>query len=230
MSHAEVSFAVVAQALDFSVVSRSWQLILAGSQLTLILFGASLALGTVLGLLLALMRLSPIAPLRWLSASFVWVSRGIPTLITLFFAFYVLPLIGIRLPAVYAGILGLGVDAAAYKAEIIRSGIMSVDRGQYEAADALGMKKSHYMRRIIIPQGIRIMVPPYMSNSMTLLKATSLASVITIQEMTGIANRLIASTFRPIEILTTVALMYLAINTVLVLLQETFERRFALKL
>jgi His/Glu/Gln/Arg/opine family amino acid ABC transporter permease subunit len=214
---------------DMSVIEQSWPLFVTASQTTALLFVLSLALATALGLVLALMRISGVAPLVWTSAAFVWVFRGIPALVVLFFTFYGLPALGLQLTALQSGVLGLGIDAAAYKAEIIRSGIISVDRGQMEAAQALAMSPAQYMRRVILPQAVRIMVPPYFSNAVSLLKATSLASVITVTEVTGIANRLIASTFRPIEILALVGLIYLAMSTVLILLQQLFERRLALK-
>ncbi len=216
---------------DWSVVGRSGDLLMAGTRLTLGLFAGSLVLATVLGLILALMRLSPVAPFRWFAATYVWILRGIPVFVTLLFAFFVardLPGLGWLTP-IWAGVLGLGVDAAAYKAEIIRAGIMAVDPGQYEASEALGMTKAHYMRRIIIPQSIRVMVPTYMSNSILLLKATSVAVGIGLVELTGITRQLSNSTFRPIELFTAAAIIYLTLTTVLVLLQEFLERRFALK-
>ena len=216
---------------DWSVIGRSGDLLMEATGLTLRLFAASLVLATVLGLVLALMRLSSIAPLRWLSATYVWILRGIPVFVTLLFAFFIardLPGLGWLTP-VWAGVLGLGVDGAAYKAEIIRAGIMAVDPGQYEASEALGMTKSHYMRKIIIPQSIRVIVPTYMSNSILLLKATSVAVGIGLVELTGITRQLANSTFRLIELFTAAAVIYLLLTTVLVLLQEFLERRFALK-
>jgi His/Glu/Gln/Arg/opine family amino acid ABC transporter permease subunit len=214
---------------DFSIITQYGPLIAESAGLTLQLFVASLLLGTGGGLVLALMRLSPNRVLSALSASYVWLFRGIPPLIVLFFTFYALPQFGVSLSALQAGIVGLGLVAAAYKAEIIRSGVISVDLGQWEASEALAMSKPHFMRRIILPQAIRIMIPPYMSNTITLLKSTSLASVITITEITGISNRLISSTFKAFEILTVAALIYLALNTVLVGIQILLERTFALK-
>ncbi len=216
---------------DWAVVGRSWNLLMEGTRLTLGLFAAALVLATILGLILALMRLSPIAPLRWLSAGYVWAFRGIPVFVTLLFAFFVardLPGLGWLTP-VQAGMLGLGVDAAAYKAEIIRAGLLSVDPGQHEASEALGMTKAHYMRRIIIPQSIRVIVPTYMSNSILLLKATSVAVGIGLVELTGITRQLSNSTFRTVELFTAAAAIYLVLTTLLVVPQEYLERRFALK-
>ncbi len=214
--------------LDWSVVFRSWDLLMEGTQITVGLFVVALLLATAVGLALAVMRLSPIAPLRWISATYVWIFRGTPVLVTLFFGFFV---IGreFGLTPFWSGVLGLGLDGAAYKAEIIRAGIMAVDPGQSEASEALGMTKAHYMRRIIIPQSIRVIVPTYMSNSILLLKATSVAVGIGIVELTGITRQLSNSTFQPIELFTAAAVIYLALTTALVVAQELLERRFALK-
>jgi His/Glu/Gln/Arg/opine family amino acid ABC transporter permease subunit len=214
--------------LDWGVVGRSWDLLLEGTWITLVLFVGSLLLGTVLGLILALMRMSRFSVARWVSVGFIWIFRGVPVLVILFFAFFV---VGrqLGLTAIQSGILGLGFSTAAYKAEILRAGIMSVDPGQFEASESLGMTKRHYMRRIIIPQSIRVVIPTYMSNSILALKATSIAVAIGIIELTGITRQLSNSTTRPIELFTAAAGLYVFLTTVLVVLQEVLERRFALK-
>ena len=214
--------------LDWGVVGRSWDLLLEGTWITLVLFVGSLLLGTVLGLILALMRMSRFSVARWVSVGFIWIFRGVPVLVILFFAFFV---VGrqLGLTAVQSGILGLGFSTAAYKAEILRAGIMSVDPGQFEASESLGMTKRHYMRRIIIPQSVRVVIPTYMSNSILALKATSIAVAIGIIELTGITRQLSNSTTRPIELFTAAAGLYVFLTTVLVVLQEVLERRFALK-
>ena len=214
--------------LDWGVVIRSWNLLIDGTWVTLQLFAWSLLLATVLGLVLALMRLSRFRVLRWVSLGYIWLFRGIPVLVALFFAFFVLGR-QVGLSALQSGVLGLGTSAAAYKAEIIRAGIMSVDPGQFEAAEGLAMTRRHYMRRIIIPQGIRVMVPTYMSNTILVLKVSSVAVAIGIVELTGITRQLSNSTNRPIELFTAAAFIYLFLTTVLVILQEILERWFALK-
>ena len=214
--------------LDWGVVRRSWDLLIDGTWVTLQLFAWSLLLATVLGLVLALMRLSRFRALRWLSLGYVWLFRGIPVLVALFFAFFVLGR-QVGLSPLQSGVLGLGTSAAAYKAEIIRAGIMSVDPGQFEAAECLAMTRRHYMRRIIIPQGIRVMVPTYMSNTILVLKVSSVAVAIGIVELTGITRQLSNSTNRPIELFTAAAFIYLVLTTVLIILQEFLERQFALK-
>lgn len=214
--------------LDWGVVVRAFDLLLKGTWLTLILFFFSMLLGSVLGLILALMRMSRYRVARWFSLGYIWFFRGIPVLVILFFAFFV---VGreLGLTPVQSGILGLGFSAAAYIAEIIRAGIISVDPGQFEASESLGMTKRHYMRKIIIPQSIRVIIPTYMSNSILVLKVTSVAVAIGIVELTGITRQLSNSTTRPIELFTAAAGIYVILTTVIIVAQEVLERRFALK-
>jgi len=214
--------------LDWGVVGRAFDLLLKGTWLTLVLFFFSMILGSVLGLILALMRMSRFRVARWFSLGYIWVFRGIPVLVILFFAFFV---VGreLGLTPVQSGILGLGFSAAAYIAEIIRAGIISVDPGQFEASESLGMTKRHYMRRIIIPQSIRVIIPTYMSNSILVLKVTSVAVAIGIVELTGITRQLSNSTTRPLELFTAAAGIYVILTTVIIVAQEVLERRFALK-
>lgn len=213
---------------DWGVIRSTWPLMRDASWVSIQLFAWSLLLATGLGLALALMRLSRFAILRWVAVTYIWIFRGLPALVILFFAFFWLGR-ELDLTPFQAGILGLGASAGAYKAEIIRAGLMAVDRGQYEAAEALGFTRAHYMRRIIIPQGVRVMVPTYMSNATLLLKATSLVTVIGVGELTGRSRQLANSTFKPIEILTAAGVIYLALTSVLIVAQELIERRVALK-
>ncbi len=213
---------------EFDIVWRSRAIFWNASWVTIQVFILSLILATAVGLGLALMRMSGFRILRWLSATFVWVFRGMPALVILFFSFFWL---GNNLgwSPFQSAIIGLGASSAAYKAEIIRAGLLAVDRGQYEASEALGFTKAHYMRRIIIPQGIRVMIPNYISNSTLLLKSTSLAAVIGLTELTGRSRQLANSTFQPIEILTAAGVIYLVATSFLTLSQGYFERHFELK-
>lgn len=221
--------------MDWDLVWESLPLIWKGAKATITLFAWSLLFGTIGGLALALMRLSSIGPLRWFAAFFGWLFRGIPLLILLFYAFFALPdlaigpIDGVTLPAFRAAVLGLSLWAAAYQAETIRSGLIAVDPGQAEAAEALGMTRARTMRRIIIPQGVRIMIPPYMNISMTLLKQTSLATLVTVPEMTLLTQRIFSNNFQFIEPIFALALLYLAMTTVLLAVQQVLERAFRLK-
>lgn len=213
---------------DFDIIRRSWPILRDATWVSIELFVISLVLATGIGLVVALMRMSKIAPLRWFAATYVWIFRGLPALVILFFAFFWLGN-SLGLTPFQSAILGLSASSGAYKAEIIRAGLLAVDRGQYEASEALGITKAHYMRRIIIPQGIRVMVPNYVSNSTLLFKSTSLATVIGLNELTGRARQLANSTFQPIEILAAAGVIYLAITSLMTLSQGFIERRFALK-
>lgn len=191
-------------------------------------FAWSLVLASFIGLLFALMRLSNVRALRWIAGIYVWIFRGLPALVILFFAFFWVGRV-LDLTSFQAAILGLGVSSGAYKAEIIRAGILAVDNGQREASDALAMTRAQSMRRIILPQGIRVMIPNYVSNSTLLFKSTSLATVIGLNELTGKSRQLANSTFKPIEILTAAGVIYLVLTSVLVGAQVLLERRYSVK-
>ena len=213
---------------DFDIIRRSWPLMREATWTSIQLFAWSLLLASIIGLAFALMRLSNVRALRWVAAVYVWVFRGLPALVILVFAFF---WVGreLNLTSFQAAILGLGVSSGAYKAEIIRAGIMAVDSGQREAADALAMTRTQSMRRIILPQGIRVMIPNYVSNATLLFKSTSLATVIGLNELTGRSRQLANSTFQPIEILTAAGVIYLVVTSVLVGAQVLLERRYAVK-
>lgn len=206
--------------------------ILKGLQITLSLFVWSMLFSTIAGLILALMRLSPIAPLRWISAFIGWLFRGLPLILILFYIFFALPELGVPIDLVSpfrAAVAGLSIWTAAYQSEAIRSGIIAVDTGQVEASEALGMTKWHYMRRIVLPQGIRIMLPPFTGNAINTMKQTSLATVIAVPEMALLTQRIISQQFEAVEPLFTLAIIYLVLTTVLVAAGQALERTFRLK-
>lgn len=217
--------------MDWNFIGDIAPTILEGLSITVSLFLWSMLFSTFGGLALALMRLSAIAPLRWFSIGFGWFFRGIPLLLLLFYAFFALPELGesFLLSPFQAAVLGLSLWTAAYQSEAFRSGILAVDPGQFEAAEALGMTKMHYMRKIVLPQGARIIIPPFMGNAINTMKQTSLATVITVPEMTLLAQRIISNEFKAVEPLFTLALIYLALTSVLVLAQFGLERTFRLK-
>lgn len=215
--------------MDWNVVLESFPLIWKGVSTTLSLFAWALAVGTLLGLAVALMKISPAKSLSWSATIFSWLFRGIPLLILLFYAFFALPEVGWLLSPFWAAVLGLSLWTAAYQAEVIRSGLIAVDQGQTEASDALGMTRSHSMRKIILPQSIRIMVPPFTSNATTLLKQTSLATLVTVPEMTLLTQRIFSNNFKFIEPIFVLAVIYLGLTTVLLIGQQFAERAFRLK-
>jgi His/Glu/Gln/Arg/opine family amino acid ABC transporter permease subunit len=224
--------------MDWDFVTDITPDILEGIWITLSLFAWAMVFSTIGGLILALMRLSPIPPLRWMSAFYGWLFRGLPLLLILFYVFFALPEFRDSVPGsgqwlllspFRAAVLGLSLWTAAYQSEAIRSGILAVDPGQFEAAEALGMTKRHYMRTIVLPQSVRIIVPPFTGNAINTMKQTSLAAVIAVPEMTQLTQRVIAQQFKAVEPLFTLAIIYLALTSVLVIISVGLERAFQLK-
>jgi polar amino acid transport system permease protein len=202
---------------------------------------AAQVLGVVLGLLAALMRTSRIGPLRWLSGFYVLLFRGTPLLVQIFFVYYGVNLLfGISLipttlnfgiftmdGAVFAGILALGLNEGAYMREIIRAGIDAIDKGQMEAARSLGMRYGLAMRRIILPQAARVIVPPLGNEFNAMIKNTSLVFTIGVYEMFSDAEIHYAQTFKPVEFFGAVAIWYLLLTSIWTLIQAQIERKLA---
>lgn len=195
--------------------------------ITLFLGLGSFALGCMLGLLIALARISSLRVLRWLAFAYVSIFRGTPLLIQLLLIYFGLPAYGIIIDPISASLLALTLFAAAYLSENFRSGILAVDRGQWEAAWSMGMPYAAVLRRIILPQALRVAVPPMGSRLVALMKDTSLASTVTVVELTRVADQVGASTFRYMEIFLIVGAIYWAINQVLTILQTMLETRLA---
>ncbi len=199
--------------------------LLEGTLVTIQLTLASIAVALVVGLLVALGRLSRIWILRLPATIYVEFMRGTPLLLQLFYIYYVLPLFGLQLPAFTAGVLGLSLNYGAYLSEVYRSGILAVPVGQREAALSLGMSPVLVMRRIVLPQAFRIVIPPVGNYFIALFKDSALAAVITIPELMRRGNLLAASTFQHFQIYTMVALIYLAISYPASLGVSYLERR-----
>jgi His/Glu/Gln/Arg/opine family amino acid ABC transporter permease subunit len=201
-----------------------------GMTLTVELTVAAGVLGMLLGLLLAFARLSRHRFLRWPVMAYVTIFRGTPLLLQILFIYFALPpLADIRLDAMPAGILALSLNAGAYLAEIFRAGIESIDRGQMEAARALGMSHGLAMTRVILPQAVKRMIPPVVNELAALAKDTSLVSVIALSEMLYVTQRLGAKYFRPWEVYGWAALGYLLIVWSLATLAGRIERRLAVR-
>ena len=196
-----------------------------GVALTVVVTLGSLLLSTLLGLLWAMMRVSGIGALAWLSAAFINVIRGIPIIVLLFYLYFVMPDLGVSLTALQAAIIGLGVAYSAYQAENFRAGIAAVDKGQIEAAQAIGMGWWLTMRRVILPQAVRIVLPPYGNTMIMILKDSSQASTITVAELALQGKLIASSTFKNTSVFTLVALMYLTMSIPLILLVRHFEKR-----
>ena len=200
-------------------------ILLMGVKLTILVTIGSLAVSTLLGLIWALMRVSGIRVLAATSRTIINIIRGIPIIVQLFYIYFVLPDFGITLSALQAAIIGLGIAYSAYQAENFRAGIEAIDHGQVEAAQSIGMGWGLMMRRVILPQAVRIVLPPYGNTMIMMLKDSSQASTITVAEL-ALQGKLIASaTFQNSTVFTLVALLYLTMSIPLILLVRHFEKR-----
>jgi polar amino acid transport system permease protein len=210
----------VAQAIEFLPILAQ------GLRLTVLVTAGSLVLSTLLGLVWALMRVSGNRVLSGIAKAVVNVIRGIPIIVQLFYIYFVLPDFGISLTAVQAAIIGLGVAYSAYHSENFRAGIEAVDHGQIEAAQSIGMGWWLTMRRAILPQAFKIVLPPYGNIMIMMLKDSSQASTITVAEL-ALQGRLIASsTFQNTTVFTLVAALYLCMSLPLIWIVSRLETKF----
>ena len=228
--------------IEWSYVSRflTAKVILEGIVNTMVMAVFAMALGIVLGIVVAIMRLSPNPVLRSVAAGYTWLFRGTPLILQLLLWFnlaLVFPTIGI--PGLWTAravdvmtpflstLLGLGINQGAYTSEVMRAGMLSVDIGQYEAAQAIGMGRLRALRRIILPQAMRVVIPPLGNEFIGMVKATSLASVIQYPEVLHNAENIYYANSRVIELLIVAGLWYLLVVSILTPLQMLLERRFA---
>ncbi|HSZ88437.1 MAG TPA: amino acid ABC transporter permease [Acetobacteraceae bacterium] len=186
---------------------------------------AAMLLGLAIGLALALMQQSRFRLLRWLAWSYLWLFRGTPVLLQIIFAFNVLPGFGIILSGPVCAVLALALHEAAYMAEIFRSGLAAVNAGQRDAARALGMSEWQVMRLVVLPQALRLVIPPIGNQFIGMLKLSALISVIGVRELLLAAEQSASATFRYLEALSAAGVYYLAFTTVLMSLQRVLERR-----
>jgi polar amino acid transport system permease protein len=200
-------------------------ILLQGVGLTILVTLGSLLLSTILGLVWALLRVSGLRALSLLSAGLINVIRGIPIIVLLFYLYFVMPDFGITLTALQAAILGLGIAYSAYQAENFRAGIEAIDKGQIEAAQTIGMGWWLTMRRVVLPQAVKIVLPPYGNIMIMLLKDSSQASTITVAELALQGKLIASSTFKNTSVFTLVALMYLTMSIPLILLVRHFEKK-----
>lgn len=197
---------------DFSPVLTRWPLLLDGLLNTVKIAAIAIVFGVLVGLVLALMRLSPRRLLRLPAAVFVEFYRNTPPIVHFFWFFYALPVVlNISLDPLVAAVLALSTQSGAFYAEVFRGGIRSIERGQWEGARALGMTHTQLMRRIVVPQAATRMVAPFVERSFELIKTTALASTLAYGELLYQAMMVNSETFRPLEVYTTVALLYLVL-------------------
>jgi len=212
---------------DFSAVFTNWELLLLGLRNSIVLGITCLTLGLMLGLVVGTMRYVRTPWLNWPATAFVEVFRNTPVLVQIMWFFFAFPIISpFEINAFTAAALGLTLNTGAFSAEIFRAGIQSIERGQWEAGKALGMTYYNQMHRVVLPQAIRRMLPAFMNRAVELMKMTSLASVIAYGELVHKARQISTLEFNPIEMYTTVALIFFA----LIFPMAMFVQRFELKL
>ncbi|MGK5509960.1 amino acid ABC transporter permease [Brevibacillus formosus] len=216
-------------------MSSSWDVIVdalpvlaQGSVVTLKITVISLFFALLIGLLFGLMSTSRSKILRGIATAYVDFLRGTPLLVQIFFIYFGLPpVLDIKIPETTAGILALSLNAGAYLAEIFRGGILSIDKGQMEAARSLGLTHGKAMRLVILPQAVRRMIPAFVNQFIVTLKDTSLLTVIGIRELMNSGEIIISSNFRSFEIWAVVAVFYFLMIYILSLLSRSLERRYA---
>jgi octopine/nopaline transport system permease protein len=219
--------------MDFTFMQETFLRLLEGLPLTLNLAFTSVALGAILAMTFALMRMSGIAALDWFARAYVFVFRGTPLLVQIFLIYYGLGqfrptlqewgLWGFFREPYWCAVLALTLNTAAYASEIIRGGLQAVPHAQVEAARACGMSGFLLFRRIVFPIAVRQALPAYGNEIILMVKATSLASIITLMELTGIAQKLIAQTFRAVEVFVVAGAIYLALNFIVTRLIYALE-------
>jgi polar amino acid transport system permease protein len=207
------------------VIAANWQLIASGLVLTLEIASAAILIGLVLGLLTAIARMSRVGPLVWLASGYVEVIRNTPVLVQLLLIFLGLAEFRVRVAAIPAVMLALGINNGAYLSEIIRGGLQSVHRGQLEAAAALGLPTSTTFREIILPQALRAIYPSLGNQFIQTVLASSIGSIIGAPELTQQISFIDSRTFRTIELLAFLALAYAVLTLALSVLVRVLGRR-----
>lgn len=202
-----------------------WPMLKAGIAFTVPVALISFALGLVVGLMTALARISKVKPLVSIAKFYVWIIRGTPLLVQLFIIFYGLAKVNIILDPLPAAIIGFTINVGAYSSEVLRAAILSIPKGQWEAASSIGMTHTQTLRRIVLPQAARVSIPPLFNSFISLIKDTSLAASITLTEMFQVAQRVTAATYEPLLLYVEVAFIYLIFCTILSAVQGRVEKK-----
>ena len=209
----------------FQIVWDYRQVFVRGAIVTAELTLGAFAIGLVLGLILGLCRSSRIGAVRWPAAIYIETFRSTPILVQLVWIYYALPIMsGVQMGNLASATVGIGLHSAAYVAEIFRAGIVSIDRGQMDAAKSIGMRYGAAMRRIILPQAVRRMVPPFINELANLIKITTLASVLAVNELLHELENLINNTYRPLEVYTALAVAFAVIIFPFIYMSQHLER------
>jgi polar amino acid transport system permease protein len=213
---------------DWSVVWQHRDALIEGTATTILLTVATMAIAVPCGIAVAILRLYGWGPVRAFAAAYVEFFRNLPLILVVFWAFYVLPILtGFGLPPFATGLAALALNVTAYNAETFRAGINSIRRGQVEAAMALGMTRVQALRRVVVPQALRRILPVLASTWVSLFKDTSLVSVIAVTELAYVAMQIRAQSFRVLEMLTAMAVIYWLLGYPQAKLVDWIQRRFA---
>jgi His/Glu/Gln/Arg/opine family amino acid ABC transporter permease subunit len=214
--------------LDWSVVWTHRDALVEATGMTILLAAATMAIALPCGACIAALRLYAWSPIRTIAASYVEFFRNLPLILVVYWAFYVLPILtGLGLSPFLTGLAALALNVTAYNAETFRAGINSIRRGQIEAAMALGMSRPQALRRVVIPQALRRILPVLTSTWVSLFKDTSLVSVIAVSELAYVAMQVRAQTFRVLEMLTAMAVIYWLLGYPQAKLVDWLQRRYA---
>lgn len=212
----------------FSDYVRYFPQIIKGAPVALSLTFFGILFGLIIGLFITSLKRSGIKPLGWFADFYTWFLRGTPMMVQLYFLYYGLPQLGINLNAYLASVLGLSLNIGAYMAEIIRGGLASVDKGQFEAAKALGFSKAQTMRHIIYPQTLRVIMPTLGNEIITLLKDTSLVAAISLTEILKLTQQITSRDFNPLPAYAVAATFYLFFTSLLTLIFRRMENKLAI--
>jgi polar amino acid transport system permease protein len=197
--------------VDFDLMQRVFPFFFEAAWITILLSVLTAILGLICGILGVAARLSRFATLRFIGAAYVSVFRGTPALIQLFILYFGGPQIGIQLDAFEAGVIGLGINAGAYMTETMRGAVISISKGQIEAARTVGLSRMQTTRYVVLPQAMRLMIRPLGVNINALIKATALVAAISVVELTYTAQRYIGSTYKPFEMFLIAGILYMII-------------------
>lgn len=212
--------------IDFTPVWAEFPRLLHGAAVTVEVTVAAMLVSAAVGLLVGIVRLNPRRRAPYAVASaYVAFIRGTPLLVQLFLLFFGLPQFGILLPAVLCGIVGLGIYSGSYVSEVVRGAIQSIDKGQIEAARSLGMSSAQAMRKVVLPQAFRRMLPPLGNEAIALIKNSSLVSLLTIDDVMREGQRIISVSFRALEVYLVVALVYFVLTNAANQILRYLERR-----
>lgn len=213
--------------MDFGSLNKVLPVLLNGSVVTVELTVIAIICGCIIALIIAILKISSNKVLNYIGAFYTWIFRGTPLLLQLYVFYYGLPSLGIQITSIQAAVLGLSLNSGAYVAEIIRSGILAIDKGQFEASRALGFTYFQTMKKIILPQAFRVIIPPMGNEFIALIKDTSLVSVITMEELLRKAQLFVSASGDAVTPYVMTGVFYLIMTTVFTFLFSRVEKKLS---